>query len=138
MDHVKRSAQRGEIIKTIYQIHGHTLEAVDSSKYFGATISKDLTWKKYTLIIQSPRLIKLSALSDELDLEDCTAPMKSDAYTTVVRPVLEYSSTVWHPHQTSGTSPAQSCLLRSSTLHRTNTRMYHQYGPKPWMGVSTA
>ena len=34
------------IIKTNYQIHGHTLEVVDSSKYLGVTISEDLTWKK--------------------------------------------------------------------------------------------
>ena len=32
------------------------------------------------------------------NLCDCTAPLKSAAYTTVVLPVLEYSSTVWDPH----------------------------------------
>ena len=35
------------------------------------------------------------------NLGDCTAPVKAAAYSTLVRPVLEYSSTVWDPHQSS-------------------------------------
>ena len=32
------------------------------------------------------------------NLSDCSAPVKSAAYITMVRPRLEYSSTFWDPH----------------------------------------
>ena len=42
-----------------------------------------------------------SSSSDVTRLGNCTAPVKAATYSTVVRPVLEYSSTVWDPHQNS-------------------------------------
>ena len=44
---VRISTNRKQILKTNYEIHGHTLEVVDSSKYLGVTISGDLAWKKH-------------------------------------------------------------------------------------------
>ena len=32
--------------QTSYTLHGHTLDVVDSGKYLGVTINKDLTWTK--------------------------------------------------------------------------------------------
>ena len=54
-----------------------------------------------TLTTQSTRPTKLTLGLIRRNLGDCTAPVKAAAYSTVVRPVLEYSSTVWDPHQTS-------------------------------------
>ena len=36
-----------------YQIHDHTLKLVESAKYLGITISKDLSWKKHVMNITS-------------------------------------------------------------------------------------
>jgi hypothetical protein len=30
-------------------------------------------------------------------LKDCTKPVKSAAYTSMVRPTMEYASSVWDP-----------------------------------------
>ena len=94
------STNKKQILKkTNYHIHGHTLEVVESSKYLGDTISEDLTWKKHIGNTLNKANKTLGFIRRSLG--DCTAPVKAAAYSTVVRPVLEYSSTVWDPHQTS-------------------------------------
>ena len=45
---IRISTNRRHIIKTNYQVHGHSLEVVDSSKYLDVTFSEDLTWRKHT------------------------------------------------------------------------------------------
>ena len=75
------------------------LEVEDSSKYLGVTISKHLTWKKHIDNTVNKANKTLGFILHNLG--DCTAPVKAAAYSTVVRPMLEYSSTVWDPQQTS-------------------------------------
>jgi hypothetical protein len=41
---VIRVSTKHKPINTQYTIHGHMLQEVDSSKYLGVTISKDLRW----------------------------------------------------------------------------------------------
>ena len=96
---IRISTNKKQILRTNYHIHGHTLEVVDSSKYLGVTISEDLTWKKH--IDNTVNKANKTLGFIRRNLGDCTAPVKAAAYSTVVRPVLEYSSTVWDPHQTS-------------------------------------
>ena len=96
---VRISTNRKQILKTNYQIHCHTLEVIDSSKYLGVTISKDLAWKKHIDNTVNKANRTLGVI--RRNLGDCTAPVKAAAYSTLVRPVLEYSSTVWDPHQSS-------------------------------------
>ena len=38
------STKKKKVITTHYELHGHTLEVVDSSKYLGVTIKDDLSW----------------------------------------------------------------------------------------------
>ena len=44
---IRINPNRRRLISTSYQIHGHTLEMMDSSKYLGVTISEDLNWRKH-------------------------------------------------------------------------------------------
>ena len=70
---------------------------MDSSKYFGVTIGEDLTWRKHTDDTLNKANKTLGFV--QRNLSDCSAPVKSAAYTTMVRPRIEYSSTVWDPHK---------------------------------------
>ena len=54
------------------------------------------------------------------NLGDYTAPVKSAAYTTVVRPVLEYSATVWDPHQTSDVHSIEQVQRRATRFDHRN------------------
>ena len=117
---IRISTNKKQILKTNYHIHGHTLQVVDSSKYLGITISEDLTWKKH--IDNTVNKANKTLGFIRRNLGDCTAPVKAAAYSTVVRPVLEYSSTVWDPHQTSDIHNLEQVQRRAARfVHRNYT-----------------
>ena len=95
------------------------MEVVDSSKYLGVTISEDLAWKKHidNTVNKANRTLGFI----RRNLGDCTAPVKAAAYSTLVRPVLEYSSTVWDPHQSSETHNLEQMQ------HRAARFVHHNY-----------
>ena len=80
-------------IQTIYILQGTVLESVPSAKYLDITISDNLSW--------SPSISKkanqtLGFLKRNIKVHH--KDLKSTAYTTLVRPQLEYASTVWSLH----------------------------------------
>ena len=93
---IRISNSRRRIINTSYQLHGHTLEVVDSSKYVGVTISEDLTWRKHVEDTVNKANKTLGFV--RRNLSKCKYRVKSVAYTTIVHPRLEYSCIVWDPH----------------------------------------
>ena len=118
--HQNQHQQETDLEDQQYHIHGHTLEVVDSSKYLGVTISEDLTWKKH--IDNTVNKANKTLGFIRRNLGDCTAPVKAAAYSTVVRPVLEYSSTVWNPHQTSDIHNLEQVQRRAARfVHRNYT-----------------
>ena len=75
-----------------YHLHGHTLESVPGGKYLGLYISKDLSWREH--INQTTAKASRSVGFLRRNLRSCPQEVKSQAYTTLVRPVLEYASAV--------------------------------------------
>jgi hypothetical protein len=83
-------------IHTGYRLHGHTLESVPGSKYLGVHVNKDLSWNDH--IQQTSAKASRSVGFLRRNLRGCPQDVKAQAYTTLVRPVLEYASTVWDPY----------------------------------------
>lgn len=81
-----------------YTLGTFTLAAVDSLKYLGVTISKNLSWKEHVKNICSTAEMKLWFLRRKLKLASKDA--KLTAYLYLVRPTLEYASIVWDPYET--------------------------------------
>ena len=79
----------------MYQLHGHTLEVVDSSKYLGVTITNDLSWDRHVDHVAAKGNKTLGFI--RRNLKDCTKPVREASYQTIVRPTLEYAATVWDP-----------------------------------------
>ena len=84
------------LIPTKYLLYGIEVESVPSAKYLGVTISEDLSWSTHInntskKANQTHGFIKRNIWVQNKDL-------KSTAYKTLVRPQLEYASTVWSPH----------------------------------------
>lgn len=82
-------------VPSTYKLHGHTLDIVDSSKYLGVTMNNNLTWDRHIDNIIGKGNKTLGFI--RRNLKDCTKPVKAAAYTSIVRPSLEYASTIWDP-----------------------------------------
>ena len=89
------STKKKKVLPTQYELYGHTLEVVDSSKYLGVTIKDDLSWGTHIQNTVSKANRTLGFL--RRNMKDCTKPVKDLTYKAMIRPTMEYSSTVWDP-----------------------------------------
>ncbi len=88
-------SRNAAVIPSSYSLHGQTLETTPSSKYLGVTINEDLSWSKH--INQTVNKGNRTVGFLRRNLRECTTNVKAATYKTMVRPVLEYASTVWDP-----------------------------------------
>ncbi|XP_070208014.1 uncharacterized protein [Littorina saxatilis] len=84
-------------ILSTYHLHGQTLETTKESKYLGVTITENLSWTNHIKNVTAKGNRTVGFL--RRNFKECTTKVKSATYTTMVRPTLEYASTVWDPHQ---------------------------------------
>ena len=73
-----------------------TVFAVSTAKYLGAIIDHNLSWSDHIGAISRKANGMLAFL--QRNLKKCSSLIKSLAYFTYVRPILEYASIVWAPH----------------------------------------
>ena len=81
--------------ETNYMLHGQTLAVEEASKYLGVTLTSNLSWNKHVENVAAKGNRTLGFV--KRNLRECTKPVKAASYTTLVRPVLEYASTIWDP-----------------------------------------
>ena len=86
--------------KQIKRIHasctqeGTVLDNVERIKYLGITITKDLRWSTHVSNICTKANRTLGFL--RINIYACTQEVKEAAYKGLVRPVLEYTGSVWN------------------------------------------
>ena len=83
-------------IQASYTLEGTVLENVDNIKYLGVTITNDLKWNRHISNICTKANRTLGFLRQTLF--SCPQNVKEAAYKGMVRPILEYGSSVWDPH----------------------------------------
>ena len=105
-----------------YSLEGTTLEILDKIKYLGVTISNDLNWAKHVnnVSVRANRTLGLL----KRNLKQCSQEVKLLAYKCLVRPALEYASTVWDPHQIYLQNKLERVQRRAA---RFVTNNYHNY-----------
>jgi hypothetical protein len=79
-----------------YQLHGHVLKSETNSKYLGVTIDNKLCWNTHISNICRKANSSLAFLRRNLQINQ--QQIKSSAYTTLVRPQLEYAAAIWDPY----------------------------------------
>jgi hypothetical protein len=82
-------------VKYRYKMEGEVVRSTSSTPYLGVTINSKLTWNDHIdgITSSSNRLIGFLWRN----MHRCPSTLKERAYTTMVRPKLEYSSPVWDP-----------------------------------------
>ena len=79
-----------------YKMKGQIVEGVRSTKYLGITITEKLKWNVH--------IAKISGAANKMlgfmwrNLRHAPTSIKEKAYTSFIRPKLEYSSSIWDPH----------------------------------------
>ena len=74
----------------------HELENTTSANYLGVDITSDLNWNSHISRITTNANKTLGFIKRNIVTKN--ENVKTLAYKTLVRPQLEYASTVWHPH----------------------------------------
>ena len=122
---------------TNYQLHGHTLEIVDSSIYLGVTLTSNLSWDKHVDNVAAKGNRTLGFI--RRNLKDCTRTVKDTNYTAIVRPIIEYAATVWDPTSQSKIKTLENIQRRArrtlchQQLHRPNTWLCDQHDNITWL-----
>ena len=81
-----------------YKLSGQVLDEVKDSKYLGVTISDNLDGSKHiTTTTTTKANARLSFI--KRNLKDCPRKLKEIAYFSLERSFVDYTSTVWDPHQ---------------------------------------
>ena len=95
-----------------YTLHNHKLQHTDHAKYLGITITKDLRWNQHINNITRKANNTLAFLKRNININD--TQVKSTAYKTLVRPSLEYASSVWDPYTKSNIDKIEMVQRRAA------------------------
>ena len=82
-------------INAFYSLEGTVLENAEKIKYLGETITNDLKWNTHVSNICTKANRTLGFL--RRNLVASPRDIKESAYKGLVRPILEYGSSVWDP-----------------------------------------
>ena len=116
--HITRSRHP---IQTPYTLHGHVLEIADHAKYLGVDISSNLSWNHHIDRTATNAGKTLGFLRRNIKTKN--EDIKQSAYKSLVRPQLEYASSVWSPH-------TQKNIKKVERVQRRAARwVKHNYSP---------
>ena len=79
-----------------YVLCDQVLTEVDSAKYLGITITRELQWANQVATTANKGNSTLGFL--RRNLKGCPHRLKETAYISLVRSVLEYSAAIWDPY----------------------------------------
>ncbi|KAI8516831.1 hypothetical protein Bbelb_054120 [Branchiostoma belcheri] len=82
--------------KREYRLHGHILQEEPQATYLGVTITRDLKWEPHIVNITNKANRCLGFVRRNIKIN--SKNIKQAAHKALVRPILEYGSTVWDPH----------------------------------------
>ena len=108
--------------KSTYTLHGHILETVSDAKYLGVSITSDLSWNKHINQVTATASQTLNFIKRNIPIKH--PRIREFAFKTLVRPQLEYSSSVWSPHTQHNINKIEM-VQRRAARWVTNDYSYH-------------
>ena len=83
-------------IQSSYTMLGQTLQHCDHHPYLGVELASDMSWNHHIKGVTAKAQRSLNML--RRNLSGCSQETKARAYTSMVRPILEYAGCVWDPY----------------------------------------
>jgi len=84
------------VIKHQYLLHGQILESASNAKYLGLDLSSDLSFNTHINRITSQANRSLGFIKRNITTKN--KKVRELAYKSLVRPQVEYASTIWSPY----------------------------------------
>ena len=94
---IMRVSRSRKPLQHFYSLGNEILQEVFDAKYLGIQIDNKLDWNKHILTVAARGQSKLAFLNR--NLKGCPKKLRDTAYISLIRPALEYSCSVWHPHK---------------------------------------
>ncbi|XP_060607677.1 uncharacterized protein LOC132759834 [Ruditapes philippinarum] len=107
-----RITNKRKVITWSYAIHGQTLKQTNKAKYLGVTLDNTLSWNSH--IEATAKKANTTTAFLRRNLSHCPQNIKATCYKTLVRPQLEYASSVWDPYTKANISKLENCQLRAA------------------------
>ena len=108
-------------ISSSYILKGHTLNMEDSTRYLGVELQSRMSWNRH--MDQAVKKANSTVGFLWRNLRISNEQTKSAAYFSMVRPIIEYCSTVWSP-------PHQGVCQQSRNGAMTCSHICHQQVPQ--------
>ena len=104
-----------------YEMCGQILKTVSSAKYLGVIISDNLSWHEQIAAATKKGNTTLHLIAR--NLRKCPRSTRALAYTTLVRPKVEYCASVWDPYQKEDINTLEMLNRRAArTVHNKSWR----------------
>ena len=100
----------------MYTFCGQTLTSVDSHCYLGIHLSNTLNWTTQTKAASTKAQQTLGVI--RRNWNKCPTHIKAVAYTSLVRPILEYVSAAWDPHSQNNIKSLERIQRQAARLCR--------------------
>ena len=90
-------SNKGNTVCAKHTINGFPLNCVSGLKYLGVSISSKMSWSDHIDDISTKARKSLGFI--RRNLCNCPQYLRNQAYTSLVRPILEYACCVWDPYE---------------------------------------
>jgi hypothetical protein len=109
---IRITRNRRNIVNANYHLHWHKLQMVDTVKYLDINIANDIRWNHHIDSITNRANHCLAFLRRNIRIS--SPKIKDTAYKILVRPHLEYASTVWDPFTAKNVNQIESVQRRAA------------------------
>ena len=100
-------------INANYSLTGHILENVTCARYLGVGISSGLSWRSHIDRVTGSATKTLNFVRRNVKTQH--PGVREMAYSTLVRPQLEYAAAVWDPHTKGKTQLGEKVQRRAAS-----------------------
>ena len=117
---IMRVSRSRKPLQHFYSLGNEILQEVSDAKYLGIQIDNKLDWNKHISTVAARGQLKLAFLNR--NLKGCPKKLRHTAYISLIRPALEYSCSVWHPHKKSNKDKIEKVQRRAARFVLNNFR----------------